>query len=550
MAERPLQRTLVALIGLRLVVSTVLLGAAAVVQWSSAPRAHAWPLYALIGGTYVLSALYATVLQPSERRRWPLDVQLGADALTVAGFVWLTGGVASYFSSLFVLPIIAASLLQQRRGALLVAALGSLLYALQVVAQFARPGLPGWQSWTAVPPLLPDPQVAFYTVTINVAGFFAVAILSGSLAERVRRAGQELAEASTEIASLQAFSHHIIDSLTMGLVTTESGGRILTFNRAAEAITGRQASEVVGAAAAGVLQLPEEFAQRLDAEPGQPGSRRADYKFQRPDGRDIDLGLSATAFLTGGFRTGVLFTFQDVTLLRRLERDARLQQRLAAVGEMAAGIAHEIRNPLASISGSIQLLRQELALTDDQAQLLDIVLRESARLNQTISHFLAYARPQRFSVVRIDVRRAINDTAMLLRNSADLHEHHAIEVDVPADPVWCEADEGQVSQIVWNLATNGLRAMPEGGTLRLGARTNGDGAGAVIEVKDGGVGMPEDELDRVFQPFHGTFPAGSGLGMAIVHRIVSDYNGDIRVASKPGAGTTVTVRLPAAALSS
>jgi two-component system sensor histidine kinase PilS (NtrC family) len=547
MADRPLQRTLAALIGLRLVISTVLLGSAAVVQLYAAPHASAWPLFALIGLTYVLSALYATVLQPSESRKWLLDVQLGADALTVAAFVWFTGGAASYFSSLFVLPIIAASLLLQRRGALMVAVLASLLYAMQVVAQWLRPDLPGWRSWSALPITLPDPQVAFYTLAINIVGFIAVAALSGSLAERALRTKRELAAASTEIATLQAYSQHIIDSLTMGLVTTESAGRILTFNRAAEAITGRVAAEVVGAPAAEVLQLPAEFAQRLDAEPDHPGSRRADYRFRRPDGREIDLGLSGTAFLTAGLRTGVLFTFQDVTVLRRLERDARLQQRLAAVGEMAAGIAHEIRNPLASMSGSIQLLRQELALTEDQAQLLDIVLRESARLNQTIDHFLAYARPRRFNVARVDVRRAVHDTAMLLRNSADLRADHLVEEDVPADPVWCEADEGQVSQIVWNLATNALRAMPGGGTIRIGARGDHDGAGAVIEVRDEGVGMQEEELERIFQPFHSTFAAGTGLGMAIVHRIVSDYGGEIRVASKPGAGTTVTVWLPAAA---
>ncbi len=546
MADRPLQRTLAALIGLRLVISTVLLGSAAVVQWYAAPHAPAWPLFALIGLTYVLSALYATVLQPSEGRRWPLDLQLGADALTVAAFVWFTGGVASYFSSLFVLPIIAASLLLQRRGAMMVAALASLLYVLEVVAQMVRPDLPGWRSWTALPLALPDPQIAFYTVATNVAGFVAVAALSGSLAERASRTKRELAAASTQIASLQAYSQHIIENLTMGLVTTGPSGKILTFNRAAEAITGRAAADVIGAPASEVLQLPGDYARRLDAEPDHPGSRRADYRFRRPDGREIDLGLSGTAFLTGGVRTGVLFTFQDVTMLRRFERDSRLQQRLAAVGEMAAGIAHEIRNPLASMSGSIQLLRQELALNDEQAQLLDIVLRESARLNETIDHFLAYARPRRFRVTRVDVRRAIHDTAMLLRNSSDLRADHQVEEDVPAEPVWCDADEGQLSQIVWNLATNGLRAMPDGGVLRLGARGGEGGAGAVLEVRDAGVGMYEEELERIFQPFHSTFASGTGLGMAIVHRIVSDYGGEIRVVSKPGAGTTVTVWLPAA----
>src|SRR5205085_2709106 len=157
----------------------------------------------------------------------------------------------------------------------------------------------------------------------------------------------------------------------------------------------------------------------------------------------------------------------DVTKIKKLERDGAIQQRLAAVGEMAAGIAHEIRNPLASMSGSIQILRQELTLSSEQEQLMDIVLRESERLNATIRSFLAYARPQRFAIVRFDVRRAINDAALLLRNSAEVQEGHTIDVELPPDALWCEADEGQIKQIVWNLASNGLRAMPSGGRLQL-----------------------------------------------------------------------------------
>ena len=173
---------------------------------------------------------------------------------------------------------------------------------------------------------------------------------------------------------------------------------------------------------------------------------------------------------------------------------------------MAAGIAHEIRNPLASMSGSIQILRQELPLSAEQEQLMDIVLRESERLNTTIRSFLAYARPQRFAIARIDVRRALNDTALLLRNSAELHDGHVVDVDVPATELWYDADEGQIKQIVWNLATNGLRAMPDGGRLQLGGAAAADGV--VISVKDEGIGIPPEELDGLFQPFHGTLCEG------------------------------------------
>ena len=215
---------------------------------------------------------------------------------------------------------------------------------------------------------------------------------------------------------------------------------------------------------------------------------------------------------------------------------------------MAAGIAHEIRNPLASMSGSIQILRQELPLSTEQAQLMDIVLRESERLNTTIRSFLAYARPQRFAIARIDVRRALNDTALLLRNSAEVSEGHAIDVDVPSGELWYEADEGQVRQIVWNLATNGLRAMPKGGRLRLTAAFEPSSEGVVVTVQDEGIGIAPEDLDGLFQPFHGSFTRGSGLGLAIVRRIVADYHGEIQVNSRPGAGTTVSVRLPARAV--
>jgi two-component system sensor histidine kinase PilS (NtrC family) len=237
-----------------------------------------------------------------------------------------------------------------------------------------------------------------------------------------------------------------------------------------------------------------------------------------------------------------------VTDIKKLERDARLQQRLAAVGEMAAGIAHEIRNPLASMSGSIQILRHELPLSTEQEQLMDIVLRESERLNTTIGSFLAYARPQKFAIARFDVRRALNDAALLLRNSAEVHEGHVIDVDVPPAELWYDADEGQIKQIVWNLATNGLRAMPHGGRLRLIGAFDPAADGVVMTVQDEGVGIPPEELDALFQPFHGRFAQGSGLGLAIVHRIVTDYNGEIQVSSQPGRGTTVAVRLPARAV--
>jgi two-component system sensor histidine kinase PilS (NtrC family) len=418
-----------------------------------------------------------------------------------------------------------------------------------VILQYTGAAIQPWSVWEpGLPVQLPQLLVARYTVGVNLLGFLAVGLLSGSLAERVRVADKRLADASSAIANLEAYSEYIINSLTMGLVTTDPAGRVLTFNRAAETITGHARDAVSGQNIADVLALPAEFTASVETGFQRAAGQRADYRFTRVDGTEIDLGVSATHLETPSGRAGLLFTFQDVTTMRRLERDARMQQRLAAVGEMAAGIAHEIRNPLASISGSMQILRNDLDLNGEQTQLMDIVLRESERLNQTIRSFLAYARPQRFGIKRLDLRPVLQDAALLLRNSAEVGANHVVDVDVPDTPVWCEADEGQVRQVIWNLATNGLRAMPDGGRLRLGARQNDGDAAAILVVQDEGVGIPEAELDAIFQPFHGTFDKGSGLGMAIVHRIVNDYGGEIQVTSKPGAGTTVEVRLPARAL--
>jgi two-component system sensor histidine kinase PilS (NtrC family) len=431
----------------------------------------------------------------------------------------------------------------------MVAALSSLLYGGLVLLQYEA-GWTGTGEWIVAPAELPPPRVALYLVGIHIVAFLSVGALASSLAERLRRAGVRLEDASTEIANLQAFSKDVIESLTSGLATTDIAGRVLSFNHAAELISGHQAQAVIGHDVVDVLRLPESLRLLVARDLEGAGSQREDYRYPAADGRSIDIGIAVTHLMTPGGKLGFLFTFQDITEMKRLERDARLKQRLAAVGEMAAGIAHEIRNPLASMAGSLQVLREELALNEDQAQLMDIVLRESQRLNDTIRHFLTYARPQQTTVTRLDLGKVVADTVRLLRHSTEVQAAHAIEVEAPEAPVWFDADEGQIRQILWNLATNGLRAMPNGGRLRLSvsvATPTASGPlgqpGATLEVEDEGVGIPAEELDGIFQPFHGRFARGNGLGLAIVHRIVSDYDGEIQVTSAVGKGTRITVRL-------
>ena len=549
MIESSLRRKIAWLIAIRAIVSTILLGSAIVTQITAPGSFAVDPFFFLIGLTYALTITFALTVRYVDDYRWLVDVQLAGDALIVSAFIYVTGGITSYFTSLYVLPIVAASTVQFRRGGMLVATLSTVLYVGLVVAQYmAASGLLNdpWPTRYAL--ALPSPSVARYTVALNVFGFFAVAFLSGSLADSLKSAGARLQQASTQIADLQALNQHVIDSLPSGLATTDQSDRILTFNRAAQVITGVPFHSAVGRPISEVMRLPAPVTDAIHHGLRQPGTRRHEFWFRSPDGRgDIEVGLSATHLETPGGRAGFLFTFQDVTSIKKVERDAAIQQRLAAVGEMAAGIAHEIRNPLASMSGSIQILRQELPLSAEQEQLMDIVLRESERLNTTIRSFLAYARPQRFQIQRFDVRRALNDTALLLRNSAEVQDCHEIVLDVPPGELWYEADEGQIKQIIWNLATNGLRAMPNGGRLRLTGAIEPASDGVALTVEDEGIGIPAAELESLFQPFNGRFAKGSGLGLAIVHRIVTDYHGEIRVNSQQGVGTSVSVRLPARA---
>ena len=521
------RRKLLWLIGGRAAVITLLLGSASLILYRTPGAFPVDPLFALIGLTYALTAVWTLTLRFVDRHPWLIDVQVACDALIVSAIVYLTGGINSYFASLYMLPIIAASTVQSWRGGLMVSALSVIVYTGLVLAQYEVGA-----------EVLPAARVAVFFVGLNVFGFLAAAGLSGYLAEGLRRTGVQLEEASTQLADLQAFNQHVIDSLTSGLATTDMQGRLLTFNRAAETITGLAADEAIGRAATAVLQLP-----------GPLHVQRQEYGFQRADGRHIEMGITASPLITPRGESGFLFTFQDVTELKKRDREARVQQRLAAVGEMAAGIAHEIRNPLASMAGSIQILRDELPLTAEQSQLMDIVLRESDRLNDTIRSFLAFARPQRNAMIELDLRRSVTDAARLLENNADVTARHAIVVDVPAEPVLFRADEAQFRQIVWNLASNGLRAMPEGGTLRLSVRAAappaaGGGGEVVIAVQDDGVGIAPEELDGIFQPFRGGFARGTGLGLSIVHRIATDYGGEVRVASQKGKGTTVEVAMP------
>jgi two-component system sensor histidine kinase PilS (NtrC family) len=547
MIEGTLSRRLLFHIALRLVSASVLLGIAWLIHLRAPGILNLNPFYVLIASIYAVSLVFIATLRFVDRFPWLIDVHFAIDVMVVSAAVALTGGITSIFTSLYALPIVAASILQFRRGSLQVAALSAVLYAGVVLAQYAEvAGMMDPLFGYSFDDDLPNVSVAQYTVGLNVAGLFAVAFLSGSLAERLRRVDVKLEKTSGQLADLQFFNDYVIHNLVSGLATADAVHRVLTFNQSAVQITGYEFEKVTGRPIAEVLRLPAEFMSTLDADLRRSRSKRAEVQYRRTDGRFIDLGLSVAQMPMPNGQRGYLYTFQDVTESKRLDRGAQMQKRLAAVGEMAAGIAHEIRNPLAAMSGSMQILRQELSLSSDQAQLMDIVLRESERLNATIRSFLAYARPQHFELLRLDLRTVVQDTATLLRNSTEIGERHTVHVETPADEVMIEADENHIRQIVWNLATNGLRAMPDGGRLRLRvAHELVEGvANGILTVTDEGVGMNAEEAEGLFQPFRGSFSKGSGLGLAIVRRITSDYGARVEVQSQVGQGATFRVCFP------
>jgi two-component system, NtrC family, sensor histidine kinase PilS len=544
------RRRLLWLIAIRPLLVGLILGAGLFVDSPSPkglPREFAIYLLEAVGA---LSVLYLLSRRIHARWPWLIEAQLVIDVCVVSSIVVLTGGFHSDFVALYVLPILGGSVLRLSRGGMTIALWSGVTFGLIVASQYGLviPRPEHWGLTNAILPL-PSPRYAFYSVSVHILAFSAVARLTGYLAQNLHRSDQSLRAASSAIADLQAFNQLVIDSMSGGLAATDADGHIVMFNRAAEAITGHHAALVRGQSASEILQLPAELGSALGDVVATGRGRRVIYPFTLRDGSQLQMGLTLGPLMTAN-GAGYLFTFQDVTELKRLEREAETQKRLAAVGQMAAGIAHEIRNPLASMSGSMQVLRQELELEPDQAQLFDIVLRESDRLNQTIRDFLSYARPSQGQAAPVDMGTVVRDAARLLRNSPDCTAAHQIECAADGGTT-LHAVEAQMRQIVWNLATNALRAMPTGGTLRLQVAVNGSaeagvgGPAVVLSVSDQGVGIPAEDLDRIFQPFHGGFAKGAGLGLAIVHRIVSDQGGSIAVHSQAGRGTTIDVILPA-----
>lgn len=489
-----------------------------------------------------LSALYALALRFTHiPLRTLATIQFALDALLVTWLVWVTGNLFSPYTALYIVVISAASIFLGARGTLVTAVGCASLYMATMLGLTA-----GWFEGNGRGLTLAALAESAEVTGLNVVAFLVVGLLAARLAVRQTLSEVQVREATHALASLRALHERIVESIRSGVITTDLERRIYTVNRAAEEMTGYTAADLRGQ---DVSILFGDIRGRIEeslrsAEEGHT-SPRYESECLTPEGFLIKLGYTISPLSSeSGATTGLVLTFQDLTDIRSMEETSRRQERLSAVGRVAAGIAHEIRNPLAAMRGSIQVLRSELPADAPQAELMDIVLNESDRLNRIITDFLTYARPRKFALTECDLREPLRETFALLRHSPEVVDGHRLEEDLPDEPVLALADVEGVRQVFWNLARNALRAMPDGGTLRAEMRHAAPGS-VRITFTDTGRGMSPAQVERLFEPFSSSTTGGTGLGLSIVYQIIRDHGGTINVRSREGDGTTITIELPA-----
>jgi two-component system sensor histidine kinase PilS (NtrC family) len=493
--------------------------------------------FGLLFTTYLASLGYGIAYR---RVRDPIRFayfQITVDLVLVSILLHATGGGQSAFFFLYFLDVVAVALLAQRRGAAVAAGASAVLMVVVSVAGYwhALPLVP-WQSW--LPWEISGDDLAL-RLALNVLALGAVGVLATNLARQTRQAGERLTRHERYAGDLATLHENTIRSMTSGLVTLDLEGRVTSINEAGIEILGGPRVHLLGEPLE--AYLPQLGLLLIEAGP-QGTLRRAEITAHRPDGAVRNLGISAAPLADHAGRViGRVIHFQDLTELRRMQLEVERAERLASVGRLAAGIAHEIRNPLASISGSMQMLKTMPGADADSRQLMDIAVREVDRLNRLITDLLDYARPRSEEHQRLDLGEQA--TEIVRAFAQERREGIRVRTDLPAG-VTVEAATGQLRQVLWNLIRNAADAMPDGGEIEI--RLGIEGKRAALAIRDHGPGIPPDRLERIFEPFYSTKPGGTGLGLATVARILADHGGAIDVASEPDQGATFTVRLPLA----
>ena len=534
--DESLKRSVSWLTAIRIAVLLLILLSAILVQAGSGVSLEISFLWA-INGAAMLLALFHWTLGRRLPARLSAALQLAGDLGIVTVLVYSSGGPDSVFNFLYLVVIGASAFLLYRMGAVLVASVAALLYG-SMVQLLAYGILP----MPALAPVTPWSGARIrFNLAVTVAGFYGVAFMVSYLSEKLQRASLELELEQKALQRLQNLYGNVIATMSSGLLTVDAERRIIFLNRAGGTILGVDPAHAAGKSLAEIgFAFPEEWSVIQARARGQ-ATYRGEIEIDHAAGRQV-LGYSLRVLKDDLGEEGGLMLFQDLTEVKKLERRARFNEQLAAVGELAAGIAHEIRNPLASISGSVQVLSKELNVGSAERRLMEIIVSESKRLSKILEDFLRFVRPQERKVRVFDVARTVTEVMDLFRLSDEISDAHRISADVAPASSMLPGDPDQVRQIVYNVAKNAVRAMTAGGNLTVFGREE-DGWYSIRFI-DTGRGMSEEQLARLFTPFATAFDGGTGLGMAIVRRIVEDHGGVIDAESKPGEGTTVTILLP------
>jgi two-component system sensor histidine kinase PilS (NtrC family) len=526
------------LTAIRIVVLCLICLSAILVQAGSGVHIEITFLYALAGAAVLLALFHWSAgryLDPV----LAAYIQILGDVGISTVLVYSSGGPDSVFNFLYLVVIGTAAFLLYRTGAVVIATIAAVLYGTMV--QLLAYGI------LPPPPLAPATQWSTarirFNMAITVAGFYGVAFMVSYLSEKLLAARIELELRQRALHRLQNLYGNVIATMSSGLMTTDGNQRITFLNRAGGDILGVDPGTAPGRPLTDIgFTLPEDWIAVRSRARGRE-TYRGEVEIDRSGTRKV-VGFSLKVLRESDSpgEEGTLILFQDLTEMKKLERRARFNEQLAAVGELAAGIAHEIRNPLASISGSVQVLSNDLSVGSAERRLMEIIVSESNRLSKILEDFLRFVRPQERQVANFDVAVNLSEVMDLFRHSDEVSDAHQIEIDVSPVSSFLSGDRDQIRQIVYNVAKNAVRAMAAGGKLRVVGRE--EDAWYSIRFIDTGRGMSEEELARLFTPFSTAFDGGTGLGMAIVRRIVEDHGGAIDAESSPGEGTTVTVLLP------
>lgn len=506
--------------------------------------------YVLIATVYFLTFIYVVLFKHSQNLIGLAYGQLLMDTFIVTAMIYTTGGIESIFSFLYILTIINSSIILYRRGGMTIASASSILYGLLLDLHYYDVIHP--LGSRLLYPAEYQSIYIFYMILVNIVAFYLVAFLSSYPSEQARKSRVELRAKEVDLVKLEALNEWIIQSITSGLITLDDRKRIILFNPAAEAIFGVNANQAVGKRVTEVLPFLEDHLM-VDPPAGERDSNSPEFidlPFLRQDGERLFLRFSISPLsLPEGMQRGQILFFQDLTKIKQIEEEMKKVEGLALIGELAAGIAHEIRNPMASISGSFQMLKEGLEYDDVKKRLVDIITREISRLNNLVNDFLLFARPKPAIFQRCDLNQLIYESLELFQNSGNWSQNMHIETDF-RQPLLIESDPEQLKQVMWNLFLNASEAMEDGGELRIITEMKSSPfsrenkrESARITVRDSGEGFNEKALVHIFTPFFTTKTGGSGLGLAIVKRIVEGLKGSVHGTNHSDGGAEVTITL-------